>query len=208
MRPPDSEGRPAGNGPAPKTLSSSTDVTPVYTAPADPTWLLDAALDLAAAGWRVFPCRPSGPAAKAPLLPAPGHHLASTDTDRIIQWWTQWPTAMIGAPVPLGLLALDIDPRNGGTLDALEDVLGPLPETSMVLSGRGDGGMHLYYLRPPGVLVSTRLPAGVDLKLSGYCIVPPSIHPASGMPYTWGARRLRTCRPGRSKSCARPSDQR
>ena len=41
------------------------------------------------------------------------------------------------------------------------------------------------YRRPVGQLVSTRLPAGVDLKLNGYCIVPPSIHPASDRPYCW-----------------------
>lgn len=92
---------------------------------------------------------------------------------------------MIGAPVPPTLLVIDIDPRNGGDLDDLQDVLGPLPVTTNVMSGREDGGRHLYYRRPAGQLTSSRLPDGIDLKLSGYCIVPPSIHPATGQPYRW-----------------------
>jgi Bifunctional DNA primase/polymerase, N-terminal len=52
-------------------------------------------------------------------------------------------------------------------------------------SGRNDGGRHLYFLRPPGPLTSTRLPEGIDLKMRGYMIMPPSIHPATGQPYRW-----------------------
>jgi Bifunctional DNA primase/polymerase, N-terminal len=59
------------------------------------------------------------------------------------------------------------------------------PDTATCWSGRGDGGRHLYFLRPAGPLTSTRLPRGVDLKVHGYCIVPPSVHPATGMPYRW-----------------------
>ena len=148
--------------------------------------MLDAALAQAAQRWRVFPCRPSGPNAKAPFT-LHGHLDATTDVDQIRAWWTEWPDAMIGAAVPESVLVLDIDPRNGGDQGLLEAVLGPLPVTATVMSGRNDGGSHLYYRRPSGPLVSTRLPAGVDLKVSGYCITPPSIHPASGQPYRWTA---------------------
>lgn len=34
-------------------------------------------------------------------------------------------------------------------------------------------------------MASTRLPKGIDLKVNGYCIVPPSTHPATGLPYRW-----------------------
>jgi Bifunctional DNA primase/polymerase, N-terminal len=57
-----------------------------------------------------------------------------------------------------------------------------------VWSGRNDGGRHLYYQRPAGTLTSTRLPEGIDLKVNGYCIVPPSIHPATNLPYWWDER--------------------
>ena len=50
------------------------------------------------------------------------------------------------------------------------------------------GGRHLYFRRPPGRLTSTRLPDGIDLKLNGYCVMPPSLHPATGQPYRWEER--------------------
>jgi len=149
---------------------------------------LVAALDLAAHGWAVVPCRERcGPDAKSPYT-VHGHHDASSDPEMIRAWWTRWPAAMIGAPVPDTLLVLDIDPRNGGSLEALTEALGPLPATLTTWSGRGDGGRHLYYRRPAGQFTSARLPAGVDLKVNGYCIVPPSIHPATGEPYRWEDR--------------------
>jgi hypothetical protein len=65
------------------------------------------------------------------------------------------------------------------------DLVGDLPDTLTAWSGRNDGGSHLYFLRPPGPLTSTRLPEGIDLKINGYMIMPPSIHPATGLPYRW-----------------------
>jgi Bifunctional DNA primase/polymerase, N-terminal len=152
----------------------------------DPT---PAALALAAHGWAVFPCKWRGENAKAPLT-INGHHDASRDHDQITAWWTRWPNAMIGAPVPESMLVIDIDPRNRGSLDALEQIAGPMPITLAVWSGRNDGGRHLYFQRPLGQLTSTRLPDGVDLKVGGksYCVVPPSIHPDTGKPYRWVSR--------------------
>lgn len=64
-------------------------------------------------------------------------------------------------------------------------MVGDLPLTLTAWSGRNDGGRHLYYQRPAGTLTSTRLPEGIDLKVNGYCIVPPSVHPATSQPYRW-----------------------
>lgn len=162
------------------------------------TTMLDAALDLAGKGWRVLPCherdRGERAPAKSPIaaLVPHGFHDATTDTTTVREWWTRCPAAMIGAVVPDPLLVLDIDPRNGGSLDDLEDVTGPLPKTVTCWSGRDDGGRHLYYRRPAGRLSSNRLPAGVDLKVSGYCIVAPSLHPATGQPYRWAGGEVAT----------------
>jgi Bifunctional DNA primase/polymerase, N-terminal len=145
--------------------------------------VIDAACELASAGWRVFPCWPAGPRAKSPLTEH-GHLDATRNPELIRKWWTRWPYAMIGAAVPDSLIVLDVDPRNGGDTDDL----GPLPPTLRVWSGRGDGGVHLYFRRPDGPVVATRLPRGVDLKGNGYCIVPPSVHPTSGKPYRWESR--------------------
>lgn len=156
------------------------------------TAMQDAALDLATKGWRLLPCWPAGERAKSPIgtVVPNGFKDASSDADTVRGWWGRYPDAMIGAVVPDPLLVLDVDPRNGGDLDALQNVLGGLPPTLTAFSGRNDGGRHLYFMRPPGVLSSRRLPPGIDLKVSGYCIVPPSVHPATGQPYRWAPARV------------------
>ena len=89
--------------------------------------------------------------------------------------------------MPASLLVIDADPRKDpDCLSKLGDAIRqPLPVTLAAWSGRGDGGKHLYYLRPPGPLTGIRLPNGVDLKVDGYCIVPPSLHPDTSQPYRW-----------------------
>lgn len=148
--------------------------------------MLVAALDLAAQGWAVFPCHwRDDDRAKSPKT-INGHLGASRDPDVILSWWTRWPRAMIGAPVPEAFVVVDVDPRNNPEgLAELENLVGPIPATLTVWSGRRDGGRHLYFRRPVGPVTSTKLPEGIDLKAAGYCIVPPSIHPASGKPYVW-----------------------
>jgi len=143
--------------------------------------LLEDALQLAELGWEVLPLR-----GKVPQTPH-GCLDASCNPEVVASWWRRWPRANIGVAVPEQLLVLDVDPRHGGLdgLAELEQAHGPLPPTLTVWSGRGDGGHHLYYLRPAGRLTSTRLPSGIDLKVSGYCVVPPSLHPATGAPYRW-----------------------
>jgi len=137
--------------------------------------MIDEALSYADNGWCVLPL-----AGKVPLTPH-GVTDASADLERIRSWWSCWPDANIGASVPANLLVLDIDPRNGGDVADL----GALPSTLTCWSGRGDGGRHLYFLRPHGPTTSTRLPAGIDLKVSGYCVVPPSVHPEAVGVYEW-----------------------
>ncbi|MGO1539707.1 MAG: bifunctional DNA primase/polymerase [Leucobacter sp.] len=141
------------------------------------------ALSLAAAGWRILPLR-----GKIPLT-RHGVKDASANPDQVRQWWAGRAQHNIGARVPGHLMVLDLDPRNGGTLNHLEAAHGgPLPETLTVYSGRGDGGRHLYYRHPGGRLSARRLPEGIDVKTeSGYCVMPPSMHPDTGQPYQWGS---------------------
>jgi hypothetical protein len=171
-----------------------------------PQQMVDHALELAGCAWEVFPCweynykvdpktgEPEG--AKAPRT-AHGHLDATMDPDVIKAWWQRWPDAMIGAAVPALLLVIDIDPRNGGSLQALTKLVGALPETLTAWSGRNDGGCHLYFLRPPGPLTSTKMPAGIDLKVNGYMIMPPSIHPQPASRTDGRTIPLRHCHPGR-----------
>ena len=158
--------------------------------------MMDAALILAGAGWRVLPCWPdAGSQAKAPIGTVVPHGLreATADPVTIRGWWQRYPSALVGAVVPDHLTVLDIDPRNGGSIAAVEELTGRLPATLTVWSGRGDGGCHRYYRTPVGLdPTGTRLPDGVDLRKGArsYCIMPPSIHPDAGDPYRWDRDRM------------------
>lgn len=148
---------------------------------------LDAALELAGNDWPVFPCvETKSEKAKSPYTKN-GFHDATTDPDQIRIWWNYKPNALIGIAIPPWLMVIDIDPRNGGSRNALESKAGALPPTLTSYSGRNDGGQHLWFYRPQGDLTGTKLPPGIDLKDGGrgYVIVPPSLHPSTGQPYRW-----------------------
>lgn len=137
----------------------------------------------AAQGWPIFPCH-----GKAPITRR-GFYDATCDAAQIASWWAQWPDANIGAPMGRWAWALDEDPRNGGdsTRADLERSYAELPTTMTSLSGRKDGGCHRFFLLPPGGLKhKAALGDGLDvIGLGGYVILPPSIHPDTGLPYEW-----------------------
>lgn len=167
----------------------------------------DYALHAASRGWPVFPLDGKVPALSCPItrensrkgLPRcpggcgnDGHGVydATTDLDKVDEWWTRMPWANIGTRLPKPLLLLDVDPRHGGdaSLAVLENRYGLLPETREVATGRGDGGRHLYFLHPGGALVGRRdrLGPGLDiLTADSYAVLPPSLHPESNQPYRW-----------------------
>ncbi|MGY1691985.1 bifunctional DNA primase/polymerase [Geodermatophilus sp. SYSU D01105] len=140
------------------------------------------ALALARNGWEVLPLR-----GKEPLLRGGRGHLdATSDTQTVDRWWTEHPGANIGGRVPETAVVVDVDPRAGGAerMNELVRRHGRLPATLTIVSGRGDGGRHYHFRRPPGVLSSIRLGPGIDLKThTGYVVLPPSIHPDTGRPY-------------------------
>lgn len=128
------------------------------------TDLLDAALHLAARGWRVIPLRPDD---KRPAI-RDWEARATTDPDRIRRAWATTADLNIGiACGPSGLVVVDLDvPKPGlevppdwdqpGVLDG-GDVLAvlaerhraPLPvETYSVRTA--SGGEHLYFTAPTG----------------------------------------------------------
>lgn len=156
------------------------------TAPRVSAELAAAALNLADAGWPVFPCWPDN----RPRTPH-GFHDATTDTATIRAWWTCWPDAPIGAAVPASLAVIDIDVHhddaNGfDTLARLEAAHGGLPPTLVCCTG--GGGRHLYFLHPDGALRQGVgiLGPGLDTRMpgKGYVILPPSSH-ESGRRYEW-----------------------
>lgn len=141
--------------------------------------MLEHALHYAGLGWPVIPLRP---AMKEPAT-AHGSKDATTDLITINSWWRYEPEQNIGVVmnVESGLMALDIDPRNGGT-EALAALCtqGEFPLTYTVRTPTG--GTH-YYFRHPGVKLYGKLKdyPGIDVQAGGkYVVAPPSIHPDGG----------------------------
>lgn len=163
----------------------------------------EVALVLAALGIKVFPVHTpqgvDGCSCGTPCGRSTGKHPrirrglleASTDHQVIAAWWTRWPAANVAAVtgVASGVLALDIDPDQGGetTIAALEAQHGALAPTWAVETG--GGGLHLWY-RHAGTDVPCsvgKLGPGLDIRGDGgYVVVPPSRH-RSGERYRWGA---------------------
>lgn len=148
--------------------------------------MLDYALAYINIGWHVLPLIPKTKQPLSRLVPN-GVHGATNDADTVRRWWTAEPMAGIGVAVlPSGLVAVDIDPRNGGfeTMERLEAQHGAL--VSDVLALTGGGGEHRVFSASLVSNLPGKLGQGVDLKADGYICVEPSIHPC-GKPYAWEA---------------------
>lgn len=152
----------------------------------EPRSMLAYAKRYLALGWHVLPLTPGTKQPFSRLVPN-GVHGASNDLATITRWWTAEPTAGIGVAVlASGLVAVDIDPRNGGfdTMERLEAQHGPL--VSDVLALTGGGGEHRVFSASLVNNLPGKLGPGVDLKADGYICVEPSIHPC-GRAYAWEA---------------------
>ena len=142
--------------------------------------ILKFALAYAGAGLPVFPLNGK--------IPATRHGLkdASTDRTQILEWFDNNQNHNIGLPVMPGAIVIDTDPRhNPHGLEQLENRYLPLPATTTCISGRGDGGKHIYLKVPDGVYTDRHLPEGVDIRvgLKHYTVAAPSLHPDTGRPY-------------------------
>jgi len=165
--------------------------------------MLEAALDYAEQGFKVFPCcwpTPEGKcgcgnkseshqAGKSPVykkgLIEHGLLDASSDPERIRKWWKQWPDANIGIPCSYenGSWVLDVDAKSDGlkSLEELERKHGKLT-TQRVLTG--GGGYHFRYKYPQDAkITTTKVYQGIETRADGaYVIVSPSLH-VSGKRY-------------------------
>jgi hypothetical protein len=149
----------------------------------------DAALRYAEHAWRIFPLAVRD---KKPLLSEKddGHGFkdATTDAEIVRAWIDREPCANIGLwPGASGLCVIDIDGPRGETSAA---ELGLLEvRTLACVTGRSDGGRHLYFRRPEFTLGNVQaIPRGLDVRCdAGYVVLPPSIHPL-GTVYRWQGR--------------------
>jgi hypothetical protein len=175
-----------------------------HKGPVRPGLLLAYAITYALNGWSVFPLNGKAPAIPNPHPKGsaerkdchgecgqPGHglHDATTDLATICQWWAvDYLGANIGIRPPPGVLVLDNDPKVEGHAAVAAKLLaeyGPPPRTLTHRTGRGNGGRHRFYRRPPGRLTTKLLGPGFDIKdHSGHVVAPPSIHPDTGRRYS------------------------
>src|SRR5690606_27300129 len=150
--------------------------------------LMQAALEYARRGWRVFPCRPGD---KRPMKGFRWRNEATTDEETIKRWWNRWPDANIGLATGGGrdgggVVVLDVDGEAGErSLQELEEAYGPLPRT---LEARtGGGGRHIFFKAPDWYVPISANKIGRKLDIrgdGGYVVAPPSIH-KSGKRYEW-----------------------
>ena len=167
---------------------------------------LDYALAYAARGWAVLPvwsvdpegqCRcgrhnsekghKAGKHPHSGLVPN-GHLDATTDEAVIRDWYATDPEAGVGINLSQsGLLALDIDPKNGGweSLAAIEAEHGVLhSECSAVTQANGE---HRLFTADSALAFPGKLGPGLDLKHHGYICVAPTLGPSGE--YKWAAGR-------------------
>lgn len=168
--------------------------------------MLQLALEYAAAGWPVFPCRPADEevfnprtgkfedkTAKSPYTDN-GLKAATTREHIIRRWWTDHPEAMVGVPTGerSGVWVLDLDkkPDADGTAEIakLEAEHGPLPDTVTVRTP--SGGRHLLFKLPADVEVRNRggFAPAVDTRGEGGYIVAAGSVMTDGRTYEWESR--------------------
>jgi uncharacterized protein (DUF927 family) len=139
--------------------------------------LLDSALYYAKElGWCVFPVHVS----KIPAI-KDWPNEATTDEQKIRAWWKENPNYNIAILTGerSGIVAMDIDPRNGGTEMLYEKIFeyGALPHT--ITFKTGGGGVHYIFKHPGWRVKSKGVFEGIDSKGDGgYIVVPPSLHPS------------------------------
>ncbi len=118
-----------------------------------------------------------------------GVHSATKDLELIRQWWTANPHMNLGIALGAasGVVAVDIDPRNGGDetwAQFIERNGGSLPDTAIAQTG--GGGQHILFKHDAGRAL-VKVGKGVDIKADGgYIVVEPSGHHSGGR-YLWDA---------------------
>lgn len=141
----------------------------------------EAAVWWAGRGLAVFPLIAKS---KAPAV-ATGFLAATTDINKINDWWTRRPSCGVGVAIPDGLIVTDFDALAHEHLSDTLDM--ELPETFYTTTpGRG-GGRHFWWRLPLGVVIPPMVEAmpGMDIRTRGsYVVVPPSEHPDGGF-YGW-----------------------
>jgi hypothetical protein len=133
------------------------------------------ALMLAARGIRVFPCKPD----KTPYTEH-GFKDASCGNAIITEWWTRWPSALIGIPTGAisGFDVLDVDRRHREAVEWYQARRSRLPQTRVHRTG--SGGLHFLFKHNDAVRCSQgKIARGIDTRGNGGYVI---WWPAAGYP--------------------------
>jgi len=156
------------------------------------------ALDLAARGIRVFPCRwEDGPPgsdghpqwrAKSPMPRVKWTVQATTDIEIINAWWLAAPLALVGMPLEqLNMVVLDPDRHPGGP-DGVAAIDGMAQTYPGLLEGpyvKTPQGLHYFFLQPTPRLGNAQgsLPPGINVRGDGGYVIAPGSQLPDGK--TW-----------------------
>jgi hypothetical protein len=153
------------------------------------------ALMYAGSGIPVFPCVASGPNRKRPMT-VNGYKDATTDLEKVRNWWTAWPEALVGIPTgsESGVWVLDVDGELGKRSLAvwLTHVGLTIADLTGCVGKTPGGGYHFIFRLQPGERPRNRakdIGPGLDTRgvkadgtSAGYFIAPGSALP-DGMAY-------------------------
>lgn len=115
-------------------------------------------------------------------IPITQHGVQDFTTDRkVIASWQRKFRGCNWGVTQVGVICLDVDPRNGGHVSALN----LRPEHATLCVQTGGGGWHLYYRLSGPVRGKVQGIPGIDVKAggTGYLVAPGSIHPDTGKSY-------------------------
>jgi len=171
---------------------------------------LDSALELAGAGYRVFPIwgvrfDGSCQCPKAARCDRPGKHPhgqlvphglkdASDDETVVASWWRRCPTANVGVATGRSFFVLDVDTQAGAeALGRIYADCGVTADEMPAIVQTGGDGQHFWWGKDEDVHVRNQQALlyrgerchGLDVRGDGgYVVVPPSLHHSGGA-YAW-----------------------
>ncbi|MGC2649502.1 MAG: bifunctional DNA primase/polymerase [Candidatus Cybelea sp.] len=116
---------------------------------------------------------------------------AARDMETVERYWRQFPEAQLGVAVrPSHLVAIDVDPRNGGDASwrKLTDEVGLETFAGCPTDSTPSGGFHTIFRAPDRAVRqgTSLLGPGIDVITKGGIVVPPSQW-IEGKPYAWRA---------------------
>lgn len=185
---------PIGERGGKKNLTLPPDETRINTEEKEPD-LAQFALGWARLGVPVFPLHsvfdgicscPEGSECKSKgkhPMTARGLKNATTDETTICRWWAKHPHANIGGVTggALRLLAVDVDPKNGGDANLCNLVEAHGAEwLDTFTQETGSRGSHILFTYPAGVELRNsagKIAVGIDTRAEGgYIVLAPSLH--------------------------------